>query len=396
MFFIFSLLLLIPLLLIISFLCCQIILGLYVFSSEKTYKPLKGDRKPVTILIPAHNESLIIKETLTHLMKQILPCDKVIVIADNCEDDTAKIAEEFNIEVINRYSKENLGKGYALDFGIQHIKHRKNEVIIFLDADCKLQDNAIDQMSIAVNKYKCPVQALYIMQNTEQSNLSQKIAQFAFLIKNQVRPLGLKKLHLACQLMGTGMAFPWNLIYQTNLANGNIVEDMKLGIDLTSKGHNILFLPSAKVISEFPTDPTAQASQRTRWEHGHLDTIKTHVPNLLKLSLKTRNLKCLLFALDLAIPPITLLLIIIKFLILVFLSILLFSNDGFYLKLTSPFFISLFLCILLSWYTTSRNLFTASDIKALPKHILTKSRNLTNFLIKKEKKWVKTKRIKKQ
>lgn len=396
MFVIFSLFLLVPFLIIISFLCCQIILGLYAFSSSKTHLPLKGDRKPATILIPAHNESLIIKETLTQLMKQILPCDKVLVIADNCDDDTAKIAEEFNIEVIHRHSKENLGKGYALDFGIQHIKHRKNEVIIFLDADCKLENNALDQMSIAVNKYKCPVQALYIMQNTEQSNLTQKIAQFAFLIKNHIRPLGLKKLHLSCQLMGTGMAFPWHLIYKTNLANGSIVEDMKLGIDLTYEGHNILFLPSAKVTSEFPTDPTAQASQRTRWEHGHLDTIKTHVPKLLKLSLKTNNLKCLLFALDLAIPPLTLLLIIIKFLILVFLSIFLFSNDGFYLKLTSPFFISLFFCILLSWYTTSRNRFTASDIKALPKHILTKSKNLTKFMIKKEKKWIKTKRSKKE
>ena len=76
-----------------------------------------------------------------------------------------------------------------------------------------------------------------------------RVAEFAFRVKNWVRPLGLRALNLPCQLMGTGMAFPWAVIRSANLASGLAVEDLKLGLDLARAGHPPLFCPSAASIA---------------------------------------------------------------------------------------------------------------------------------------------------
>src|SRR6185437_4598482 len=81
-----------------------------------------------------------------------------------------------------------------------------------------------------------PVQALYRMRTDDGDSNAQRIAQFAWLVINHVRPLGLAKFGLPCQLMGTGMSFPWKLIKTANLASGNLVEDVKLGLELAASG----------------------------------------------------------------------------------------------------------------------------------------------------------------
>ncbi len=81
-------------------------------------------------------------------------------------------------------------------------------------------------------------------------------------------------------LMGTGMAFPWPVVARTDLATGHIVEDMKLGVDLASKGLAPLYCPEAEVVSYFPDSSQGFKTQRTRWEHGHLGLILAEAPNL--------------------------------------------------------------------------------------------------------------------
>jgi hypothetical protein len=88
-----------------------------------------------------------------------------------------------------------------------------------------------------------PVQSLYLMTAPCESAINHQVAEFAWRLKNQVRPLGLRALGLPCQLMGTGMAFPWDIIRSAELASGFIVEDLKLGLDLADAGHPPVFCP---------------------------------------------------------------------------------------------------------------------------------------------------------
>jgi len=132
------------------------------------------------------------------------------------------------------------------------------------------------------------------------------IAEFAWRVKNLVRPLGLLRLDLPCQLMGTGMAFPWNIIRNADLASGEIVEDMKLGLELARAGHAPYFCPSARLFSVFPSSSTGAQAQRQRWEHGHIATIAFSAPKFLFQAIRGLNLNLLAMTLDLIIPPISL------------------------------------------------------------------------------------------
>ena len=240
-----SLLLLFP----ASVFSLEIVFGL--LSRCGSAQPL-GERRPLAVLVPAHDEALVIQRTLRTIAPQLDAADRLVVIADNCSDDTANLALLEGAEVIVRTDRDRRGKGYALDFGVRHLEKSAPEIVIFVDADCWVESEAIDRIARLCAQTRRPVQALYLMRAPQWAGLRMRIAEFAWLVKNQVRPGGLRKLGLPCQLTGTGMAFTWTTISTANLATGHIVEDMKLGVDLARSGSAPLFCPDALVTSEFP------------------------------------------------------------------------------------------------------------------------------------------------
>ena len=122
-----------------------------------------------------------------------------------------------------------------------------------------------------------------------------------------MRPLGLRYLNCPVHLMGTGMIFPWDVIRAAPLASGNLVEDLKLGLDLAAIGKPAIFFPFVIGTSEFPMTIKGTDSQRQRWVQGHIGLIVTTVPRLLFQACKDRNLDLLVLTLDLLVPPLSLL-----------------------------------------------------------------------------------------
>jgi glycosyltransferase involved in cell wall biosynthesis len=213
--------------------------------------PSESVRSPVAVLVPAHNESSGLLPTLTNIRRQLLPGDRLLVVADNCSDDTAAVARTAGAEVVERSDPAKRGKGYALDWGVRHLSSNAHDIILLVDADCKLADGAIDGLVSTCATTGRPTQALYLMTAPPDSQINHQVAEFSWRVKNWLRPLGLRAFNLPCQLMGTGMAFPWEVIRSADLANAQIVEDLKLGLDLTLAGHPPVFCPSARVTSEF-------------------------------------------------------------------------------------------------------------------------------------------------
>ncbi len=81
----------------------------------------EGERGSVAILMPAHNESRLIAETIRSVAPQLRSGDRLIVVADNCSDNTAAIAAAEGAEVVVRTDSLRRGKGYALDRGVRHL-----------------------------------------------------------------------------------------------------------------------------------------------------------------------------------------------------------------------------------------------------------------------------------
>lgn len=263
-------------------------------------------RPSVAVLVPAHDEEHGIAATLRNIAAQLRDGDRLLVVADNCSDLTADVARAAGAEVVERHDPSNRGKGYALDFGLAHLARDPRPVVIVIDADCRLLPGALDELSRTVGTTGRPAQSCYLMEAANDRNGRHGVAEFAFLVKNLVRPRGLARVGLPCQLTGAGMALPWSAIGTVDLAHGHLVEDMKLGLDLATAGYAPVFCEDAGVRSDFPESVTGAESQRRRWEHGHLAMLAASSRRLFDRRV-LRNPRMLAMTLDVMVPPLTLL-----------------------------------------------------------------------------------------
>ncbi|MFZ2736735.1 MAG: glycosyltransferase family 2 protein [Burkholderiaceae bacterium] len=347
----------------------------------------------LTILVPAHNESIHVLPTLANLLAQLGPHDRLLLVADNCSDDTASLARQAGAEVIERNHPTLRGKGYALAFGVDYLRADPPEVVLVVDADCFLSEGAAAAIGRDCQQSGKPVQMLDLMNAQVGSSLRFRVLEFAMLVKNKVRPLGSYRLGRACHLMGTGMALPWNLIATAELATGHIAEDMKLGVELTKAGHAPRFLVTAQVSSAFVNDSGVAKVQKSRWEHGHLATLIEELPSLLRSALRKRDPALIVLALDLMIPPIS-----FYFLLLTALWLATALTAGLWPVLMPALVLSTLavgcfsLATALAWFFFGRHLLSARELLSTPLYALWKLPVYLAFFMKKRSAWIRTNR----
>ncbi len=352
----------------------------------------KEDRPKIAVLIPAHNEEVEIELTLESVLSQMQPEDSVVVIADNCQDETAEIAAKTGATVIERNNTEQRGKSYALEYGCQFLAKDPPQVVVMLDADCRLEPKTIETIGYQAQQTQKPIQALYLMEPPVQSFAEDLISSFAVLIKNLVRPQGLAKLGKPCLLTGSGMAIPWSALQEIKLANGNLAEDMQFGIDLAIAGYPPQFCSEGKVISRLPQKSSAKKSQRTRWEHGYLEIMISQIPRLLKSSWKNRSSDLLFLALDISVPPLSLL--VVLWLVVFTFSLLggLFFNVWLLAELMVILGITLVLSIIGSWRKFASDVIPLKNLLYVPLYLLWKIPLYFKFLVSPQQEWIRTER----
>lgn len=346
----------------------------------------------VAVLVPAHNESSNLAATLGAVKAQLRQQDRLLVVADNCTDDTAALARGCGAQVTERTDASRRGKGFALDHGLRLLALEPPACVIMIDADCRVGDRAIlllAQHALATGR---PVQASYLMVPGENSSLGERIATFAWRIKNHVRPSGSRALGLPCLLTGSGMAFPWHVLLNAPLASGNIVEDMQLGVDLACRGHLPTFLPEAVVTSQFAARSAAREGQRRRWEHGHLSTLLSQTPRLVAASIRLRRMRLLALALELSVPPLALFLVLLSALLTACLVWAITAGDVFPLLLAAAALAIFSVSILLGWRLAGADLLSATDLLGVPAYVWRKLPIYFSFLSRRESAWVRTER----
>jgi cellulose synthase/poly-beta-1,6-N-acetylglucosamine synthase-like glycosyltransferase len=377
----------------VSVLSAELLLALRY--DGKSAMPETGERRRLAILMPAHDEASIIASTLRSVIPQLAPNDRLLVVADNCSDETAAIATTEGAEVIERSDALRRAKGYALDFGVRHLerdKHGPPEIVIIIDADCQVSAGAIDRLARMCARTAHPIQAIYLMHVAGNAGIKMRIAEFAWAIKNKVRPLGLCRLGLSCQLMGTGMAFPWSSISTANLGGGHLVEDLKLGVDLALSGTPPLFCPEALVTSSFPSSEEGITTQRTRWEHGYLGVIVGETWRLFALSLRTLNRVLLVFALDLSVPPIALLVLLLTVVWSASAALYLFTHMWLSVVISTFAIVLLAFGIGLAWRKYGRHIISLADLARAGIYVLWKVPLYAKFLGGRQSEWVRSKR----
>lgn len=352
----------------------------------------QNEEVPQTVIVmPAHNEEKVIAETLICL-HGLSPKIQVLVVADNCTDQTASIAKDAGARVVERTSAELRGKGYALQFGLNQLRELPPEVVIVLDSDCSTTPLDMHRLSLACVRVSGAVQGIYLMHAPVGGSISSKVAEFAWLVKTKIRPMGWRPWGGTSQLMGSGFALPWSVAASLDLASGHIVEDMKLTLELAQSKQAPVFVTDSQVSSVFPTGESAQATQRRRWEHGHLSMVLTSVPRALLQGFATLNFQLVSVALDFLVPPLSLLVLMIVFLLLLAVGQVVVFSVSLPAVLIFCMASALLLSVSMVWAKWGQEVLTARELLSVPTFILRKMGLYVGFLKRRERNWTRTDR----
>jgi cellulose synthase/poly-beta-1,6-N-acetylglucosamine synthase-like glycosyltransferase len=291
-----------------AFLLCvflaELLAGTFAFRRDLEALPTLIHK--VAILMPAHNEAASIARFIEPLLPHLGERVRLVVIADNCADDTASVAHAAGATVIERHDATLRGKGHALAFGRDWLAQDPPDVVVVLDADCEMESDSLSRLAQKAVGTGRPVQSCYLMRSRPGDAAMVQISNFAFLIKNLVRQRGAARIGAPAILGGTGMAFPWALFKDAPLATSHLVEDLVLGIDFARAGHAPIYLETARTWSS-PAAKDATRTQRTRWEHGYLQTATRVALPLVGEGLARGRWGLIWLGLSLAVPPLALL-----------------------------------------------------------------------------------------
>ena len=346
----------------------------------------------IAVVIPAHDEERGIARTLASIRPQLHDGDRLLVVADNCADATAQVARDHGAAVVERHHASQRGKGFALAFGIDALRDDPPGLVIFVDADCDVAAGAIAALAHATTRSGRPAQARYLMLHPAGASLPRRLAQFAWRVRNWARPAGWHRIGAPCQLMGSGMCFRWETLRDAPLANGSLVEDMQLGIDLAHRGLPPVFCPEALVTSAFPASDTASRTQRTRWEHGHLEVIVRSALPLLGRGVSGGDARLVLMALDLLVPPLALLAASLACLLLLSMALAWLTHST-ALAWTEGTLTLLFAgAVLQARRAYGQDLVSLAELATVPAYIARKLPMYARFLTKRQQRWVRTER----
>jgi cellulose synthase/poly-beta-1,6-N-acetylglucosamine synthase-like glycosyltransferase len=352
--------------------CLEVLAAIALPQRQLDLDPARGVRRRLAVIVPAHNEGAGLLATLTDIQSQLSTGDRLLVIADNCTDDTAAIARTAGAEVVERRDTEKLGKGYALDFGLRHLSLDPPEIVIFVDADCRVEPRTIDRLALIAAATGRPVQALHTMTSPNKSLVNNQVAEFAGRVKLSLRQLGLSALRAPCMLMGTGMAFPWDVVRLADFTSGSIVEDLRLGLELTLAGYSPLYCPSACVRSEFPSSLKGVRIQRKRWEQGHINMILNDALRLFCVAVSRRNWRLLALTLDLTVPPLSLLVMLVAGVFSLTLVAVFFGVSSAALAISTVTLLLFLAAIFLAWLKCGRDVLPVGAIILIAPYVFGK------------------------
>ncbi|NLN56325.1 MAG: glycosyltransferase family 2 protein [Clostridiales bacterium] len=251
------------------------------------------------ILIPARNEEPVLGNLLDSIKKQDYPSNliTVFVVADNCTDNTAKIAREEGAVCYERFDKTRCTKGYALQFLFENIKKDYGieafEGYFIFDADNLLKTDYISRMNDA---FDAGVKILTSYRNTKNfdENWISSIYALHWIRSIRARHRARSVLRLATNIQGTGFLFA-NELVREGWKYTSLTEDRAFTADAVAKGYEISYNDEAMFYDEQPVSHKISLRQRLRWSRGHILAYFESGPKLFvniffgKMFLKNKN-----------------------------------------------------------------------------------------------------------
>ena len=247
-------------------------------------KPLLIDKNhKFMAIIPAHNEEDVVVNLIESLKHQNYPKEllDIYVIADNCTDNTAKVAKEAGAIVYERFDTVNKTKGYALNwFLAQKIKEdAPYDAFFIFDADNIVDKNFIKNMNKKLCQGEDVVQGYRDIKNPTDSWVTAGYALFYWTM-HRFYHLARYNLGLSPLLNGTGFMVRFDVVKPNGWDTETLTEDIEFSLKRIIKGKKLGWATDAIVYDEQPVGFKQSWSQRSRWTVGHIQCIGRYTKDL--------------------------------------------------------------------------------------------------------------------
>ena len=255
----------------------------------KKSKPLASPSKAhrYAVLIAARNEENVISGLLDSLRAQTYDMSlvTVFVAADNCTDSTAAIARTHGAVVYERFNQLNVGKGYALDFLLQHIGADYPagfDGYFVFDADNILAPDYIERMN---EMFSNGHEIITSYRNSKNFGGNWISAGYALWFLRESRYLNGARTRLgsSAAVGGTGFLFSQRILNESHGWRFYLLtEDIEFSVYHILRGEKIAICESAVLYDEQPTDFRQSCRQRLRWAKGYVQVFLRYGGQLLR------------------------------------------------------------------------------------------------------------------
>ena len=288
-------------------LACVYLLLQTAMSGPLPLPPRSSRQLRFDIIVPAHNEAAVIARTIANLRRLDWPSDRyrIVVVADNCSDDTAAIARAAGASVLERRDLALRGKGYALLFAFERcLAEGWSNAVAVVDADAEVSANLLEAFASRIEQGASAVQVHYGVMNPWGSWRT-RLLTIAMAAYHVVRSRARERQHVSCGIRGNGWCVTQQLLKETRYGAFSLAEDIEYGIALGLAGYRVHYAGEADASQEMTADPQIARKQRQRWEHGRFQLIRSRTLPLLSAAIRRRSAVCLDLALDLVVLPFT-------------------------------------------------------------------------------------------
>ena len=256
----------------------------------------------IAVLIPAYKEDGVILDSAIKALNQVYPPNRycIHVIADSLQEKTINSLQELPIKVIE-VSFEKSTKAKALNTAFNQIDS-SYQIAVILDADNIMEVNFLQKINNAYNNGYSAMQGHRVAKN-HNTNLA-TLDAVSEEINNNIFRSGHRAVGLSSALIGSGMAFDYQLI-KTEMAKIDAIGgfDKELELRLLKQRLTIGYLEDAYVYDEKVSAEEAFTNQRTRWIAAQIRYgVKSFGDALFQLITKL-NVDCFDKSLQFLLPP---------------------------------------------------------------------------------------------
>jgi cellulose synthase/poly-beta-1,6-N-acetylglucosamine synthase-like glycosyltransferase len=282
------------------------VLGVAAFVAAPQAPPPGPRTRRFAVLVPAHDEALVIERALLSLRAQLYPPTGVdiFVVADNCTDTTARLARQTGAIVYER-NDDLRAKGHALRWLLERVHaHGSYDAYVVVDADSVVAPDFLLRMDDRLAAGAAAIQAYYHVLNADASPTA-ALRESALASLHYLRPLGRAALGLSSGLKGNGMCFSAQMLDVHGWTSAGLAEDVELHLSLVKHGVRVNFAPEAIVRADMPTTLASARSQNIRWEAGRLAALRDEILPLMGTGLARRDPVLIDAAVEQLIPPLS-------------------------------------------------------------------------------------------